>query len=66
MGWRSARQYREYHPEITELDGDLTYAEVIEILAQLRFDGVHGYEQTVVLDGDVRDALVSALRRRKK
>jgi hypothetical protein len=51
-----------YKPEVAELGGDLTRTQIIEILADLRFDRAHGFIRTVTFDKDVRDALVLALR----
>jgi hypothetical protein len=65
MGRRGIDPTTHYRPDITELSGDLRRSEITELLEQIRFvwpESTH----TVVLDRDVRDAIVSALRAKQQ
>jgi hypothetical protein len=53
-----------FDPAVLELDGNLKRSEVIELLADLRFSRQPGATHSIVVDKDVRDLLVHALRRK--
>ena len=50
-----------FDPTILELTGDYTRSQIVRLLLDIRFSKLDGFVRTVVLDRDVRDALVSAL-----
>jgi hypothetical protein len=53
-------------PDGWAITGDYTRSEVVEVLAGLRFSRDTGYVEHLLIDSDVRDALVAALLTRRK
>jgi hypothetical protein len=64
MAKRAIDPTTQYRPDVTELTGDLRRSEIIELLEQMRFGLWCESTCTVILDRDVRDAIVFALKRK--
>ena len=62
-GLETARQGLEHRRGPDRLSGDLTRAEIIEVLQGLRFDHRHNHVRCIEVDADVRDCLVAGLLR---
>jgi hypothetical protein len=64
MAKRAIDPTTQYRPDVTELTGDLRRCEIVELLEQMSFDLWRESTRTVILDRDVRDAIVFALKRK--